>query len=283
MYEIVLSIVLIIFIIYGKKYYDRIDYINAFKNENIHLEEHFFKSIDILNYSSKRKLWVHIPSGSDTDNYILLCIKSIIDHCGQDYNVVLFNDADLGKLLTTDNSMDNLTHTNRSILLLALLYDYGGVLMPRHTYLSSSFKPLDSSNKFYVSKIYNQRKSVSMSDYIYSTDMMGSNKNNPILLDYINKIKKETNLVFNDELLKTMDIPFIDPKLIGCQDVNDNKITLEDLMMDKHIELVSNSVGILIPHDEILKRHKYNWFYELNSEDVLTTHIFLSKYMMINK
>jgi hypothetical protein len=283
MYELVLSIILIIVIVFAKKYYDRCDYINAFKNETIHLEEHFFKSIDKMNYSSKRKLWIHMPEDNDKENgYILLCIKSIIDHCGQNYNVILFNDADLGILLSDEESTKNLTQHNRSVLLLALIHEYGGVLMPRHMFLVSSFRSVDN-NKFFVSKIYNQNKSVSMSDYVYSTELMGSNKHNPILLEYINKIKNEPNLIFSDDLLKSMDIPFIDPKLIGCQDVLGNKIALEDLMLDKPIKLVSNVVGILMPHQELLRRPKYNWYCELSPSDVLTAHIFLSKYIMANK
>jgi|MDTB01.3.fsa_nt_gb hypothetical protein len=280
MYEIVLSIILIIAIIYGKKYYDRWDYINAFKNESVNIEDHFFKSIDRLHYSSKRKMWIHMPT--QANGYLLLCLKSIIDHCGQYYNIILFNDADLGTLLSSEDSTDNLTSHQRSILLLALMHEYGGVIMPRHMFLKSTFKPIDN-DKFFVSKIYNQGKSVTMSDYVYSTELMGSNKNNPILLEYINKIRKEPHLTFSDDVLKDMDIPYIDPKLIGNQDVYGNKITLEDLMLDKQIEFVSNSIGIMIPHDELLRRPKYNWYCELEPSDVLTAHIFLSKYMMANK
>jgi hypothetical protein len=283
MYELAISIIVIIVIIYAKQYYDRCDYINAFKNETIHLEDHFFTSIDRINYSSKRKLWIHMPNEDTKENgYILLCIKSIIDHCGQNYNVILFNDSDLGILLSDEESTKSLTPNKRTILLLALIHEYGGVLMPRNMFLSSSFKTIDN-NKFFVSKIYNQNKSVSMSDYVYSSDLMGSNKYNPILLEYINKIKNETNLIFNDDLLKSMDIPFIDPKLIGCQDIKEEKITLEDLMLDKSIHLVSNVIGILIPHDELRRRPKYNWYCELSPSDVLTTHVFISKYMMANK
>ena len=283
MYELAISIILIILIVYAKKYYDRCDYINAFKNETIHLEDHFFTSIDRINYSSKRKLWIHIPNKDGKENgYILLCIKSIIDHCGQNYNIILFNDQDLGLLLNTEEPINTLTPEKRSILLLALIYEYGGVLMPRNMFLSSSIKPIDN-NKFFVSKIYNQNKSVSMSDYIYSTELMGSNKYNPILLEYINKIKTEPILTFNDDLLKSMDIPYIDPKLIGCQDIKGEKITLEDLMLDKSIDLVSNIIGIIIPHNELTRRPKYNWYCELSPSDVLTTHVFISKFMITNK
>jgi len=39
-------------------------------------------------------------------------------------------------------------------------------------------------------------------------------------------------------------------------------------------------VGIYIPHDELMRRTKYNWYAYLTSEQVLEANVFLSKYML---
>ena len=71
-------------------------------------------------------------------------------------------------------------------------------------------------------------------------------------------------------------------KIIGTRDKNNKPILLEDLMESKPIELDPSNVGIYIPHDELMRRTKYNWYAYLNSEQVLETNVFISKYMLEN-
>ena len=115
---------------------------------------------------------------------------------------------------------------------------------------------------------------------------MGSNANNPILGEFINKysdscLKDLTNeCKYFSNQLKEMDIPMLNGKIIGTRDKNNKPILLEDLMESKPIELDLSNVGIYIPHDELIRRTKYNWYAYLNSEQVLETNVFISKYML---
>ena len=194
-------------------------------------------------------------------DYIALCIKSIVDYCGQYYDIIILDDSNLSTLLP-DQTVDyeklsgELLEKYRQYSLLQILYTYGGVIMPCSMYMSKSIYSVDKTNTFYVCELPNQGDNVSLGEYIYSTKLMGSNANNPILGKYINDysdicLKDLTNecKYFSDQLLKTMDIPILNGKIIGTRDKNNKPIMLEDLMESKKIELDDKHVGIYIPHE----------------------------------
>lgn len=289
---------------YKDEYYE---FIHNFKNETIDINDYFFKDITHLTRSSKRKLWIHLPleknsrkwsnfgSRSSYDlnlDYIALCIKSIIDYCGQYYDIILFDDSNFNNLLPDQNVDYNklsgeLLEKYRQYSLLKILYTYGGVLMPHSMIMRKSIISIDKENTFYVSEIPNQGENSSLGEYIYSTKMMGSNANNPILGDFLNKysdncLKDLTNecKYFSEQLLKKMDIPMLNGKIIGTKTKDEKPILLEDLMESKPIDLDSSHIGIYIPHDELIRRTKYNWYVYLTSEQVLEANVFISKYML---
>lgn len=303
--ESFIVILIIVFLLLGVVTYKQ-NYYN-FKRQELDVNAFFFKDIKHLNHSNKRKLWVHIPiernsrkweqfgsrsSYNLNSDYLLLCMKSIIDHCAQYYDVILFDDSNLNTLLPGQNVdyeklSGELLEKYRQKSLLTILYEYGGVMLPSHIYLKKSIYLVDKPNAFYVCEIPNQGESSSLGDFVYSTKIMGSNKNNPILGEYINKystmcVKDLTNesKYFSDQLLKKMDIPLLHGKIIGTRDKKGNPIVLEDLMEQKSIVLSSSNVGLYIPRDELMRRTKYNWYVYLNSEQVLETNVFISKYML---
>lgn len=292
-----ICILIITFFIYKK-----IRLKQTFKEKEV--EEYFFKDIKHLKSSIKRKLWIYLPTvinardpGERLTNhinsdYLLLCIKSIIDKCGDDYDIILFDDSNFNSLLP-DSYVDltkvsgSLSEHYRYISFLSILYKYGGVFLPCSLFLRKSFSLIDKAKTFFVSQIPNQGLSSSDDKYIYSLKIMGSNKENPILGDFINKykdiVKKDTtneSIYFTEELLRKMNIPFIEPKMFGCKNKNDELILLDHLMQDQYIELNEKHIGIYIPHNELLRRTNYNWFVYLKNEDVLESQIFLSKYML---
>lgn len=267
------------------------------KNGYINLDEYAYENQNKINLSNKRKMWIHIPTGNKSKNWdnfnnkfnyinndiILTCLLSIIKNNEYNYNILLFTDNDFENILDLREPMKNITDEQRNILCLAIIHKHGGVLIPCNFFMKNSFKSVDKDNTFYVSKIPNNGINVTLEDYVYSTELCGSNIRNPILLEYLNKIKNKNNLEFEQQLLKSMDIPFIDPKLIGRQDINNDIIVLDDLLEDKNISLADNVVGILIPYDELNKRKKHKWLNNVNLENFLYINNFLSKFIIENK
>ena len=275
----------------------------VFKGEIIDVTTFFF-SDSYLKKSNNRKLWVHIPfeknsrkwknfgSRTSTDlnlDYMTLCIKSIIDHCGETYDIFIIDDSTFSDLLHDDIDLNKLSgplkDKYREFCLLKVLHQYGGVVVPPTLYLKKNIKYVDDPNCWYVSEIGNQFN-VSFKDTYRTMVLMGSNKNNDQLTNYIEYyselIKKdftEESLHFIPNYLKQNDIKYLDGKVIGVKDKHNKPILLEDLMENKQIHLHPSSIGVYIPHDELIKRTKYNWYCHLSAKEVLDCNVFISNYM----
>ena len=265
----------------------------------------YFYSDSYIKESKKRKIWIHIPfeknarkwanfgSRTSTDlnlAYMTLCIKSIIDTCGDQYDIIIFDDTNIPQLIDTEIDLLKLSGAlkdkYREICLLQVIYDYGGIIVPPSLYLKKSLKTLDKTDIWYVAEICNQ-DNVSYADMIPSTLFTGSNIKNAELNAYINyqseQIKNdfgEHSLHYNTNYMKTHNINYIDGKITGVKDRFNKPILLEDLMENKNILLDENNVGLYIPHSQLIKRRKYNWFCALSAEEVLKSNTFIARYML---
>jgi len=247
------------------------------------LDEYYFNN----KYNNNKKIWIHID---DINVYQNLCIESIIYNCKDKYQIILFKDKDINEILNNDIDYGSISGDElliyRNISFLNILHLHGGVFLPSYLYLTKSIENIDV-DKFYVSQITNQGKNISMNNMVHSIEIMGSNKNNPILLDYIEKYTSNCKdnytqdcIKYGRQILKDMDIPFIDGKIIGCKDIKNNPLYLEDLMENKEIELHISNIGLYIPHYTLKTRKNYNWYCYLNRDELLNTNVYISKYIL---
>jgi hypothetical protein len=73
----------------------------------------------------------------------------------------------------------------------------------------------------------------------------------------------------------------LDGKYVGVKTVKNRPVLIEELFEDNIIEFSQEMFGIYIDQDEILKRHKYEWFAQLSKKQVLEVNNVLVKYMKI--
>ena len=287
---------------YYKKKYD--NNVMEFKKENVDIDIYFFSEL-YLKKSKNRKLWVHIPFeknsrewesfGSRSSHklnlaYMSLCIKSIIDWCGQSYDIIIYDDTNIPVLLP-ETKVDlmklsgSLLDKYRELCKLQILHMYGGVMVPPSLFLRKNIKEIDNPKMWFVCETYND-DNVSYSNLTHSTELMGSNADNVELNKYIqiyaNELKKDfvENYNFDMNYFKQNNIPYIDGKLIGTKTRYNDKITIEDLMSNKKIILDKQHVGLYIPHEQLMKRRLYNWYCKLSEEEVLKCQVFISYYML---
>ena len=287
---------------YYKKKYDT--NVIEFKKENVDIDVYFFSEL-YLKKSKNRKLWIHLPFeknsrewesfGSRTSHklnlaYMTLCIKSIIDWCGQSYDIIIYDDTNIPVLLP-ETKVDlmklsgSLLDKYRELCKLQILNMYGGVMVPPSLFLRKNIKEIDNPTMWYVCETYND-DNVSYSNLTHSTQLMGSNAENIELNKYIqvyaNELKKDfvENYNFDMNYFKQNNIPYIDGKLIGTKTRYNDKITIEDLMSNKKIILDKQHIGLYIPHEQLMKRRLYNWYCKLSEEEVLKCQVFISYYML---
>ena len=279
----------------------------ATKEEYNDLERYFYDNLKHLKHSSKRKIWIHVPFeknsrkwldfGSRNSNelnipYVYLCLKSVIDKCGMDYDVIIYNDSNICNILD-DCTIDLTTLSGeileeyRKLMFCKILYEYGGVIMPFSFFCKKSIKEVDNTELWWVSEVKNQGINVSQKNGIKSIELMGSSKKNENLNEFIEKyketLKKDFGMEHSTFITDNLQyISYLDGKIIGTKGENNKFLGLEDLMSNNKINMVQDNVGIYVPHKELLRRRHYNWFCYLSTDDLLISKTFLSEYMSSN-
>jgi hypothetical protein len=276
-----------------------------------------------LNGFEKPKIWIHTKyeinarkwktfySRNTTDlnqPYIHLTVKTIINHCGDHFNICLIDDNSFSALIPTwDVNMNQLSEPMKSRMrhlgLMQLIYYYGGMIVP------NSFLCLRNMIDLYngatqafvcenINRTTNLQKSVKQPMYIPDGFFMGARKNDPIIKEYIEYIKQRNHssgghfdreiefLGINQQWLldachdKKMEL--VDGQYIGVKTKEGKRILLEELAEEYYLNLNENAYGIYIPQEDILSRPKYQWIAALNGEDFLQSNMILSKYMAVS-
>jgi len=261
-------------------------------------------------YEVNARKWKDFYSRNTTDlnePYIHLTIKTIIDHCAKDFNICLIDDQSFSKLLPSwdidlSQMAEPMKSNFRELGLLELVYYYGGMVVP------NSFLCLKNMKSFYETGISGKRPFVCENinrtmnmvmdkhKMLFLPDLylFGAKKNDPIILEFIEYLKQrnqsphftaETEFLGDSahwcmDVIKQQKMNLIGGELVGVKTNSRSPILLENLMEEEYLDLHSNAVGIYIPNDEILKRPKFEWFAVYPSEQLLSTRMIISKYLM---
>jgi hypothetical protein len=261
-------------------------------------------------YEINARKWKDFYSRNTTDlnePYIHLCIKTIIDHCGDDFNICLIDDQTFSKLLPSwDIDLTTIAEPMKSQLrqfgMIQLVYNYGGMIVP------NSFVCMKNMASFYqkgirggqpfvcenINRSMNSLKQRHKMLFLPDLYIMGSQKGDPLLYDLILYLKQRNrNPHFSNEVdflgdtqqwcldaVNKMRMNLMGGELVGVKTNGRKTILLEDLMEDAFLDLHPDIVGIYIPNEELLIRPKYQWFAVLSRPDVLNSNIIISRYII---
>ena len=271
-------------------------------------------------YEVNARDWESFYSRNNTNinqPYLYLTIKSIIDKCGSSFNICLIDDNSFVKLLpgwsVSLNHVGNpLKKHLRFIGICKLLDYYGGFYIPNSLLVKKDLIDIynqgvgitgagadtNSSGVFTVENVSNTITSSQMT-YFPDARFLGSTRDNPLmkeLLLYVENLHSndltseqdflgEVNKWLYQKTLpnNTSRINVIDSKYIGVKCANNNYIGIEKLLGEDYIQFHPNCYAIYIPSDKILSRNKYEWYANLNVQQVLECNAILSKHMLTNK
>ena len=271
---------------------------------------------------NRPKLWIHSKhelnarkwkdfySRNTTDlnqPYLHLTIKSIINHCGDDFNVCLIDDESFNKLLPSwdvnvSTMAEPMKSQYRELAMSKLLQIYGGLVVPNSFLCIKPLKPFYdegiSQNKPFVCEAINRTCDMTHhtadSAFLPSTYIMGAVKNADCMVDLVDFIQKQLSSghISNEsgfvgeisnkcqQYIQSNKMELIRGETVGIKTTKRKPIILDDLMEEDYLDLDSSAVGIYIPADEILRRPKYQWFAVLPSDHILQTKMIISKYML---
>lgn len=273
-----------------------------------------------LGKSDKPILWIHIEfeknarwwssfysRSSECLNqpYKHLTIKSIIDTCGDSFNICLIDDKTFNNIVPGwTTKVAGLPYPLRphlrELAMSKLLYSYGGMTIP------SSFLCFKDVISLYnralgcgaISMFSGEMKCMtvdsSYSDFAPSHKIMGCHKESLAMKEYINYLENQVSIDYTNEMdfvgytdrklyemAKDKKIMTLDASYFGVQDKHGDEIFLEDILEDNEsFALHKNAYGLYIPDDEILRRTKYQWFARLDPEQVLDSNTVVGKCML---
>jgi hypothetical protein len=302
---------------------------NKFKNQFKDRDEYDLVRQYLLNESplygnNKPKIWIHskyeynsrvwksFQSRSSVDlnqPYIHLTIKSIIDHCGDDFHICLIDDNTFSKLIPSwDIDLSSLAEPLRSrareIAMLELVYYYGGMVLP------NSFLCMKPMHEFYlnatagdkpfvcefINRTANPLRQGSREGrlaFLPNLRIVGANKNDTVVKELVKHLKEkiqishfsadrdlagEIGYLLLDQV-ENSNVNLVSGEMIGTKTKCQKPILIDDLMEETYLKLNPDCVGIAIPDEEILARTKYQWFAVMDTREILNGQFILAKYL----
>jgi hypothetical protein len=262
-------------------------------------------------YEYNARKWKSFGSRSTTDlnqPYIHLTVKSIIQQCGDDFNICLIDDDSFSQLLPNWNAdirtmAEPFKDHYREQAFAELLYIYGGMFVPNSfvclTNLMPLFKMGTQGSRPFVCEMINKYSNV-ISDqrwrnFTSSTYFMGAIKRDPQMrafADYMQNRNESrhfsaeadffgyTSKWLNHEVVSG-NFNLIDGVYIGIKTTTGKPISLENLVEDNALEICPNrTYGVYIPAGEFLERTNYQWFAVMESKNLLKTNMIITKYII---
>jgi len=292
--------------------------VNSDENYNEKLVKEFILNQEdnsILGKNHKPIIWIHVPYkinsrnwesfGSRNSNelnapYLFLTIKTIIDKCGNDFNICLIDDSSFEKLVPNwniemDKIAEPLISKARTCGILEVLYNYGGIHMPISFLCVKNIKSLytnyTENNKPFLFEKINSNSSSNQVKFSPSTYFMGCKKNCSTIAGAIELIRKimRTDYTSESEFKGYVDKWFYEKMLRGHVNVvcgtkigiklDDNTpVQMEELLNFSNICFCNDLYGIYVPHDDIMKRTNYQWLLKLDADSVYNGNTILSLY-----
>lgn len=294
---------------------------NAFKDKDEYelIKKYLLNDSPLYGFN-RPKLWVHskyevnsrkwksFMSRNSTDlnePYIHLTIKTIINHCGNDFNICLIDDNTFNKLIPTwdidiTSVAEPMKSRYREIGMMSLVYYYGGMVVPNSFVclknLHSFYKSNISSGKPFICENVNHSVNLMATKnkvFMPSLYMYGAEKHSEHVKEMIEYLKSQSlSGHFSNEcefVGKTADKldslilagkwNLVGGEYTGVITMDRKPVMVDQLMEEAYLDFNKNIVGVYIPESEILNRTKYQWFAVMDANELLQRQMIISKYL----
>jgi hypothetical protein len=263
-----------------------------------------------VQYDVNERHWLNFGSRNTTNlnqPYLYLTIRSIIDKCGDSFNICIIDDNVFNKLIPNwtihvSRLADPLRSHMRELAMAQLLNRYGGMRLPPSFVCFEDLITLyelgvntetASGGGIFVAEMMSKSVVSSSMAFAPCPKIMGCRKENEIMRkyieylevliskDYTNEMDFEGNIskwFFNQVSSGTINI--IKPELIGAKKMDDSPVILDNMMSDTNMELSKESFGLYIPCEELIKRRHYGWFVRMSPSQVLESNTQIAKYLL---
>ena len=263
-----------------------------------------------VEYDVNERNWLNFGSRNTTNlnqPYLYLCIRSIIEKCGDSFNVCIVDDNVFNKLIPgwsirINNLATPLRPHIRELAMAQLLNKYGGMRVPPSFICFQDLITLyhlgtsigTGAESVFVTEMLSTSIASSEINFSPSSKMMGCLKNTEIMQKYIEYLEELVSQDYTNEMdfegkiskwfydaVSIGMVNLIKPELIGAKNAEGKPVIIDDLMSDtSNIEFVSENFGLYIPACELLKRRNFGWFVRMSPKQVLESNTQVAKYLL---
>jgi len=258
-----------------------------------------------LEYEINERNWLNFGSRNTTNlnqPYLYLTIRSIIEKCGDSFNVCLIDDNVFNKLipnwtLRVSRLSNPLRGHLRELGMACLLQMYGGLRLEPSFICFENLYPMFmnmmQSNHIFVSELVSRNITSTTNKFYPNVKIMGCMKDCPIMVEYIKYLEGEVSRDFTNRMdfegvisrwfhrkIQEGNCGLLKADYLGVKNEDENVIVVEELMGDTDINLSRKALGIYVPADELLVRRNYGWFVRMSPEQVLNSNTQVGKYLL---
>jgi len=314
---IYLFIILLITAFFYQRYQHKIDR-ESYNDNNNYIQKYLIEKQD-LDKHKKPILWIEFDHEYNTRNwisfgsrssydlnqpYLYLTVKSIIKQCENSFNICMIDDNSFEKLIpgwSIDISRvsNPMKYYIRTLGMTKLLYRYGGMRVPASFVcmrdLIEMYNTGTQNNQMFMCEMVDRNITATYHDFYPNIEFMGARKRNSTVSHLTDFIQRIISNDYTDQSVFLGDfdrwcntrieknkIVLIDGKLVGTKTMDDTQIIIDDLLTNDYIDIYSNTYGIYIPANEVLKRTHYEWFARMSPKQVLESPIIIAKYLMLS-
>ena len=314
----ILFFILIVLGVLYKRFEDKIA-----REERIDVYESIQKYLlddDTLGKSKKPILWIHVPYEYNSRNwlsfgsrssfdlnqpYLYLTVKSIIARCDKSFTICIIDDTSFKRLIPGWNInmtsiSDPILSNMRMLGMMKLLYMYGGMHCPISFLclkdLNGLYTKGTRGEKMFVCETVDRNVTSTDTDFYPNLSFCGAPKECETVRELCNFIQRTASHDYtadskflgefdkwSKERIHSGKINMIEGVEIGTKTVDEKQIIVDDLMSNHYLDLYQGTYGILIPSEEILNRHKFEWFARLSPKQVMETDTIIGNYFLLSQ
>jgi len=258
-------------------------------------------------FETNARWWPHFASRNTecfNQPYQYLTIKSIVDKCGDSFNVCLLDDKSFNKIIPgwstkVANLPNPLRPHLRELAMAKLLQCYGGMTIPssfacKKDLISLYNKGLSAAPMF-CGELPSKSVVSSNIDFFPTNKIMGCKSDCELMGKYGNFLERTVSEDYTNEMeftgetdnwlydqVKQKNIMPLDAIYFGTK-LMDNKPVLIDNLLDDDddFNLPCSAYGLYIPSNEILKRTNFQWFARLSAEQVLESNTVIARQLLL--
>ncbi len=245
-------------------------------------------------FNSRNSKCVNVP-------YELITIRTIIEKCGEDFNICLIDDDSFkniipGWITNLDIVADPVKSKLRELAIANLLNAYGGFFVPSSFLCMKNLIDLyengTKNDKCLVGEMQSTSINASKKTYTLSPKFLATKKNSPTINAYIEFLQRMVSTDYTNESIfigetsnwfqdNIKNVNKISAKKLGVANIDGEPIMIEDLVGNSFVSLDDEAYGVYIPTDIVLNRTAYQWLARMSPEQIYNSDTFVGKVSLI--